>query len=314
MQPHDSTFWLMPGETPIGPYRADEILAQIQTGSCSWTTKASQVGSQTWLPLNQLLTLAPVAILATGSETSASTTVAPSTPPLQQETGKLFSTPRSKYIVITLGAIVAIYYFWNTGFGGTSMSPQQVCHAFFSAKNVAQARKYVTPNLHAAMDMVATQPDFGSDDDNGKLELTSEQPAPSQAGGGYYVGYRAHSRDANGLQTMEGVFQVMDQSGWKVHDWFIFAINGQNVQPPISLAKEYEFFRDPQSPAVAGRQMTEAKKQAQQWYSNKQLNFVAATALFKSGLGKWIVGIIAVVGVAIVGFFKNQQGSSKPSK
>lgn len=310
MQSQDATYWLMPGETPIGPYRANEILAQIQAGSCFWTTKASMVGSHIWAPLNQLLTLAPVASLATGQEYSAAATVAASAPNPQQATGKLFSTPRSMYIVIALGAFAAIYYFWTTGFGGSSMSPQQVCHAFFTAKTVAEARKFVTPNLYSAMDMFAKQPDFGSDDDNGKLELTSEQPAPSQAGGGYYVGYRAHSRDANGLQTMEGVFQVMDQSGWKVYDWYIFAINGQPVQPPISLAREYEFFRDPQNPTVEGRPMTDAKKQAQHWYNNKQLNFVAATALIKSGLGKWVVGIIAVVGVAIIGFFRNQRSSS----
>ncbi len=312
MQSHDSTYWLMPGETPIGPYRADEILAQIQAGSCSWTTKASLVGSQTWVPLNQLLTLAPVASLATGPEISAAATVAASVPLPQQETGKLFSTPRSKYIVIALAAFAAIYYFWNTGFGGSSMSPQQVCHAFFAAKNVTEAKKYATPNLYAAVDLVMSQPDFASES-NENLELSTEQPAPTQAGGGYYVGYRVHYKEAGTLLTFQGVFHVLDQSGWKVHDWYIFSMNGQAIEPPLSLAREYEFFRDPKSPAVVGRQMTDAKKQAQQWYNNKQLNFVAATALFKSGLGKWLVGIIVVLGVAIVGYFKNQQASSKPS-
>jgi len=310
MPPSDTpTYWLMPGDTPVGPYRAEEILAQIQAGSCSWTTKASQVGSQTWTPLNQLLTLAPVATFATGTETIAAPD-AKSPPSSVDSPGSLFSSKSAKFIIFGLAAIV-VYFVWSGAGSSSSLSPQQVCQAFFSAKNVSEARKYVTPNLYAALDMVAAQPDFGSDDDI-KLELTSEQPAPAQAGGGYYVGYRAHSRDAKGLQTMEGVFQVMDQSGWKVYDWYIFSINGEAVQPPLSLAREYEFFRDPQNPAVAGRQMTDAKKQAQQWHNTNKLPLLAGVAIAKSGLGKWLVGIIGVVVFGIIGFFNKLQ--TKPAK
>jgi hypothetical protein len=308
-QPNAPLYWLMPGETPLGPYPVEEILSQIQAGNCTWTTKASLVGSQTWTPLNQLLTLAPVATLASGSE--------PPVPPLPNPPaappssgGSLFSSKGAKYIIFALAAVV-IFFVWGNLGNSSSLSPQQVCRAFFSANSANEVKKYVTPNLYAAVDMLAAQPEFGSED-NAKWELTSEQPAPAQAGGGFYVGYRGHSHDAEGLMTMEGVFHVMDQSGWKVHDWYIFSINGQAVQPPISLAREYEFFRDPQSSAVANRQMTNDKKQAQQWYSNKQLNFVAGVALAKSGLLKWVGAIIGVIVFGVIGFFNKPQ--AKPAK
>lgn len=197
---------------------------------------------------------------------------------------------------------------------GTSMTPPQVCQALFASKNVTEARKYITPNLNALFDMLAQQGEIGTDNSE-KLELSSEQAAPLQAGGGYYVAYRIHYREAGVLTTFDGVFHVVDQSGYKVNDWYVFSHNGQAIEPPLSLAREYEFFRDPQNPAVANRQMTDAKKQAQQWHArnNNQLFRAAGHLLVNGGLGKWIVVVIGGVGVAIVGFFKNQISTS-PSK
>lgn len=309
-----ATYWLMPGETPLGPYRTEEILAQIQACSCTWTTKASLVGSQTWVPLNQLLTLAPVAALATGSESAASPP--PVTPTVTPSTrGSIFSSPATKYFLLAL--LVLVLYLMVRDGGGwmrSSMTPQQACQALFSSKNATEARKYVTPNLNAALDMLAAQGEFEQDNSE-KLELSSEQAAPLQAGGGYYVAYRIHYREAGVLTTFDGVFHVVDHSGYKVNDWFIFSHNGQAIEPPLSLAREYEFFRDPQNPAVATRQMTEAKKQAQQWHAknNNQLIRVAGHALVNGGLGKWLLVVIGGIGVAVVGFFKNQT-SATPSK
>lgn len=312
MSPPDAPrYWLLPGETPVGPYLMEEILSQIQAGTCNWTTKASLVGSQQWTPLNQLLTLAPVASVASGSEPS---TVQSATPPSTTPASRPgYFSEGAKFAIFALAAASVIYFFWSISTGNSSLTPQQVCQAMFSAKTITEARKYVTPNLHAALDMLATQPDFGTDE-NEKLELTSEQPAPLQMGGGYYVGYRFHFPDAGRIATCEGVFHVLNQSGFKVHDWYIFSMNGQTIEPPLSLAREYEFFRNPQSPAVAERQMTDAKKQAQQWHNtnNNNLARAAGFALFKSGLGKGLLVIIGAVIVGIIGFVKNKQSS--PSK
>lgn len=117
---------------------------------------------------------------------------------------------------------------------------------------------------------------------------------------------------AGQLITIEGVFHLIDQSGWKIQDWYLFSINGQTLEPPISLAREYEFFRDPQNPAVAGRQMTDAKKQAQQWHNTNKLPLLAGVAIAKSGLGKWLGAIIGVVVFGIIGFFNKPQ--TKPVK
>jgi len=306
MPPPDApTYWLMPGETPLGPYRTEEILAQIKAGFCSWTTKASLVGSQAWIPLNQLLMLAPVAKLATGSDAPPAPAVSPAS---SQPQRSLFSSSRIRTVIVTVVGITLIYWLWNSVSGGWSLSVQQVCQAFVSAKTVTEARQYVTPNLYAALDVLATQPDGGSDD--GNLELSAEQPAPTEAGGGYYVGYRAHFRDINGMMIIEGVFHVMNQSGWKVHDWFLFSVNGQSIEPPLSIAREYEFFRDPQHPTVVTRQATDAKKQAQQWHSNIKIPPGAGAALAKSGLGKWLGAIIGVVVAGIVGLFHKRQATS----
>jgi len=304
-QTNDARYWILVGEIPTGPFTSSEILAQIQSGKCQWITMSCVVGGAMWLPLNQVLPHAPLAALAV-EQSPADNTAAHGT------TSQAIPTPRSNsshltLLVVIVGLGLVAYWLYSTFFAEVSLSPQQVCQAFNFAKSPQEAKNYATPNMYAALGVLFIQTD---DSDDGSFELTAEQPAPSQIGGDY-VGFQVHLKAEKSPIVMHGVFHLLNQSGWKVNDMIFISINDQSIDPPISVAREYEFFRDPQHPIVTQRQLTDAKIQAQQWHTNTQVRNttlrLAGAVVAKSSIGKWIASVIGVILVGIYGLFNKRK-------
>ena len=261
---NDACYWILASETPIGPFSSSEILAQIQSGKCQWTTMACMVGGATWQPLNQVFSHAPLAALAVEpSPADVHTPIATTTSKAIPAAGS-----NSSRLALVLGIVVfgSVAYWLYSSFFAVSLSPQQVCHAFNFAKSPQEAKNYATPNMYACLGVLFTQAD---DSDDGSFELSVEQPAPSQIGG-VYVGFQVNVKAENPPVVMYGVFHLLNQSGWKVNDMILISFNGQSIDPPISAALEYEFFRDPQHTVVTDRQSTDAKMQAQQWHTTNR--------------------------------------------
>lgn len=296
------TYWLMPGDTPQGPYSVEEILQQIQAGTCTWTTKASLVGSQSWMPLNQLLTLAPVAQVAPAKAPVG-------TPPKATHAPGWSPVEKSILFVVVLIACWCAWYFFVNDTSSSRLSPQrEVCQKLIDTKNVNEAMKLVTPNMYSATQAVYALPDTSPTDD--KLELLDEEPALPQHGGGYYIGYKMHIRDNQETSILEGVFHVIHQSGWKVHDWYVCKGNGQNIEPPLSMAREYMYFMDPQNTNAAQRPHTDSKQQVKQWYDNKNVVRAGGYLLAKPGLGKGAMLVIGAIVMGIYGFFSQRSKST----
>lgn len=299
------TYWLMPGDTPQEPYPVEEILQQIQAGTCTWTTKASLVGSQSWMPLNQLLTLAPVAQVAPANAPVG-------TPP--NATHAPGWSPSEKLILLTV-VLIACWCAWTFFFSDTNssrMSPQrEVCQKLVETKNVNDAMKLVTPNLYSSTQAMFALPDSAPNSDD-KLDLLDEEPALPQHGGGFYVGYRMQTRDNQDKIVIEGVFHVVNQSGWKVHDWYVCKGNGQNIEPPISMAREYMYFFDPQNVNLAQRTNTDSKQQVKQCYDKNLVRWGSAV-LAKPGLGKGVMLVIGAIVMGIYGYFSQRSSSTTKS-
>ena len=295
-------YWLMPGDTRLGPHPAEEILQQIQAGSCTWVTKASLVGSQSWVPLNQLLTLAPVAQVAPAHAPVG-------TPPKPTHAPGWSPVEKSILLGVVLIACWCAWYFFFNDTSSSRLSPQRdVCQKLVDTKNVNEAMKLVTPNMYSATQAVYALPDTSPTDD--KLELLDEEPALPQHGGGYYIGYKMHIRDNQQTSVLEGVFHVVNQSGWKVNDWFICKGNGQNVEPPISMAREYMYFIDPQNANQVQRTNTDSKQKVKQWYDDKNVVRAGGYFLGRPGVGKGIVLVIGAIAMGIYGLFSQRSSTT----
>jgi hypothetical protein len=68
-------YWLMQGETPVGPYDVQKIHAKLVAGEITWQTKACPVGAGSWLPLVQVPGLGPI--------NAAPVKVMPGVPPVE---------------------------------------------------------------------------------------------------------------------------------------------------------------------------------------------------------------------------------------
>ncbi|MFO0812025.1 MAG: hypothetical protein U0796_02335 [Gemmatales bacterium] len=293
------SYWLLSGETPTGPFPANDILAQIQQGSCTWTTRACPVGGSTWLPLNQLLQLAPIAQRI--EDAAPEQTISSITTPAPIKASASANTPAYHYRLVVIAIVVGLVGFWlYSSFFATSPTPLQVCHAFAKSTSIQEARKHVTPAMHPALEVLYSQQEAMEDEG---IELSTEQAVPANLGGGYYVAFRARARDAMGLTIMNGVLHVVSHSGWKVNDMILMELNDQVIQPPISMAREHALFRNPQLTYSGVRHNTESTNHAQQWHRSQvnHLTTAGSIALGKSSVGKWLGGVWHSVPVPSLG-------------
>jgi len=201
-------------------------------------------------------------------------------------------------------ALVAIAYFAYSLF--RPLTPREVCERLEATESFAKAREYLTARFAPAVQAMMALPDTGGD---GSTQLTDDYPAPVHVGG-CFVGVRMVFRDDSGRpEEIEGVYHlVRGDCGWHVDDLLILAGDGVRLEQPVSLALNYRLLLGTSDaaavatiklPTPASNNTTRA---ATSWWdqrSNRSLAFVAAHGLSKGSMGKWLVGLLAMVGGAL---------------
>jgi hypothetical protein len=180
-----------------------------------------------------------------------------------------------------------------------------VTERFLTAKTPAEAKPYVLPSFHAALDVLFATPDDGSSSD---YEITGDGPAPTGVGG-HFVGVAGQlfMPEAGRRVRMEIVFHLIERDGWKVADFLLLAIDGQILDPPISVAANYREMVNP-APPVGGKPVVPGAKSAttavpaKQWYEDKRYIGVGARGLLafvKAGGIKAVGLLVLAVGTGV---------------
>jgi hypothetical protein len=133
--PPTSHFWLMIGNTPQGPFDATTIRSKLSTGEISSDTKACPLGSQTWLPVNEWVSI--------GSQTEISDriylndrrrTVAPPPPDVPPwPTNPAVPTPGSLWPLLAgigcvagVATVIGVLLWWPFGSSGYDLSSRNL--------------------------------------------------------------------------------------------------------------------------------------------------------------------------------------------
>ena len=242
-------FWLLAGEVPTGPFTVAQIHAELAAGRATWQTSACPVGSNGWQPL--------VRTPGFGPDNEASEPLA--VPP-QGNFGVSEEDPASDYdsvddehYVSSQGAyekcsgneinigrtVVVCVIFLGIADGLLEWfrpyTPKEVCTHFIDAETATVAKRYITKRMHPYIDSIYAVKSEANPDDT--FELTDETTGEL---GNKLVGFRGsfYDSEAGRSVNMEGHFQLVDLSGWKVDVWVMEYIDGE-LPKPVSLVDNY---------------------------------------------------------------------------
>jgi hypothetical protein len=295
-------FWLLVAGIPAGPFTAEELLGRLGRGEVTPECLVCPIGGAAWEPVKHWAELGGI-------------------PPPPAAPGPAGAIPavvgggdRARLVKSLVGALVLVALAYLTYSLCRGLTPREVCERFEAAHTLEQARGLVTPRLLPAVQALMAQPDPGEEL---PTLLTYEHPAPAHVGG-YFVGVRTVIRDERGWPAdVEGVYHVVKQGSWKVDDMLIVGVDGRRFEQPVSVAMQYRELLGlaPQQAGALPRAATPVAKEAASWWDKPSNRTAAGMASFKfmqgSG-GKWLAGLMVVLGGAVLGTTGRKKGCEQP--
>lgn len=261
--PPATQFWLMPGDTPAGPFTVQQVHAELASGRVTWRTPACLVGGSQWQPLletpgvgpaarSQGATELPVAISdASGPSLPipilvpprATLAPSPATPPSSFERFKAemlgwfrSGEPSARAFKAT-GVVLALAFCAYCLFQwARPLSAKEVCERFGVCKSATDAKSYVTARMYPVVDAFFAE---GDADPNIEASFTDEVEGPQP--GTKRVGFRLQGfmQEAGGRVGLEGYFALVSTGGWRIDDIVISGLDGASMPGPASMVEAY---------------------------------------------------------------------------
>lgn len=314
----DPCYWLLSDGPPFGPFAAMEIQTKLASSEFTPEMKYCRVGDQVWLPL------ANFAADIANSDNTAPLSVDPAPNPDQEgrldgslDPARASRTPPTnrrleREVVIGAGVLAGVLLsiglacWWLT-----PLTPRQVAERFTSADTLNDLLKYSTVNLHPALRAMHS-PDDTSDPAD-RFELTQDRPAPA-AIGGHYVGCSFRFRDAETkvITNGAGFFHLIEADGWKIEDIYFTAVNGEALESPYSLARNYRSFLPPPAPKPTPSG-TAGKPQPPNGFFIYAIGRGIFNWLKGGGGGKLLAAIFLAVLVGIGSLFTRRRSDNRKS-
>lgn len=236
MQSSDSVqYWLLVNNVPQGPFSALDLHAKLKSGEINWDSMVCQVGQPTWQPMQSTPSLVPQAQHSEPSPTVPVVASSTTQWPGQSKLLALLKNPElKKYVLYGLATALVLGLIWY--FIPSPQSPVEPCYRFFAAKDIIDLRAVSTPNLHPIFNAMYQGPvhNLGQN-----LRFIDQSPAPSRFQGHFVSFYFEDVDDQQQPVSMEGIFHLLDQGGWKIEDIYLTTMNNRVLDKPISMAHEY---------------------------------------------------------------------------
>ena len=299
-------YWILSDGPPLGPFAANEIRAKLAAQEFTTAMKFCSVGEREWLPLERF----PAEEASSGDVAPVSTASA-----VESKQGSTFASIMASLpmwmrneavlggIVLTaVLAVIGLAIWWLT-----PLTPRQVVERFVAADTLSESMKYATVNLRPALRAMESVDEDSDPAD--RFELTQDRAAPA-AIGGHYVGCSFRYRDAEAKQLIHGAgyFHLIQADGWKVEDLYFTAVNGEALEAPYSLARNYRtLFPPPPKPAPSGT--VGGSQRPNQFFIHAIVRWMING--LKGGGGKLLAGLALAVLVGIGSLFtKRKAGGS----
>ena len=305
----DSRYWILSDGPPTGPFDVAEIQAKLASSEFTPEMKYCRVGDQEWLPLSNFATQSTssddAAAVATGAAANADRDPTPGSPvPPASSTAPPLGKPAiGSDIVIGAGVLATVLLL--IGLAIWWLTPRQVVERFVAADTLGELTKYSTTNLHSALRAMDNLDDTSDPAD--RFELTQDRPAPAGIGG-HYVGcsFRFRDPETNVITLGAGYFHLIEVDGWKIEDIYFTAVNGEALEAPYSIARNYRtlFPSPPPKPTPSG---TAAKLQP----PNQFIIYAIGRGIFNwwkaGGGGKLLAGLALAVLIGIGSLFTKRK-------
>lgn len=289
---------------PLGPFAADEIRAKLAAQEFTSGMKFCPVGTRDWLPLERFPTeeassdaAAPVSTVSAAEPKQGSTfaSIMASLPIWMRNEAVL-----GGIVLAAVLAAIGLAIWWLT-----PLTPRQVVERFIAADTLSELTKYSTKNLHLALRAMQSLDDTSDPAD--RFELTQDRPAPA-AIRGHYVGcsFRFRDPETNMITVGAGYFHLIDADGWKIEDIYFTAVNGESLEAPYSIARNYRTLFPPPAPKPTPSG-TAGKPQP----PNQFVIYAIGRAIFNwwkgGGGGKLLAGLALAVLIGIGSLFTKRK-------
>jgi hypothetical protein len=310
--PTDSRYWILAEGPPTGPFDVAEIQAKLASSEFTPEMKYCRVGERAWLPLaNFAVHIASIASDAPPTMEAAANadrdpTPAGPVPPPSSTAPPLAKPAIGSDVVIGAGVLATVLLLIGLAIWWlTPLTPRQVVERFVAAETVGELTKYSTTNLHPALRAMVAVDDTSDPAD--RFELTQDRPAPVGFGG-HYVGcsFRFRDPETNVITLGAGYFHLIEVDGWKIEDIYFTAVNGEALEAPYSIARNYHTLFPPPvpKPMPSG---TAGKPQA----PNQFLIYAIGRGIFNwwkgGGGGKLLAGLALAVLIGIGSLFTKRK-------
>jgi hypothetical protein len=310
--PIDSRYWILSDGPPTGPFDVAEIQAKLASSEFTPEMKFCRVGDHEWLPLANF-----EAHIASSESTAAvaadvtanadrDPTPASSVLPTRSAAPPLAKPAIGSDVVIGAGVLTTVLLLIGLAIWWlTPLTPRQVVERFVAADTLVELTKYSTMNLHPALRAMVGVDD--TPDPADRFELTQDRPAPAGIGG-HYVGcsFRFRDPETNVITIGAGYFHLIEVDGWKIEDIYFMAVNGEALETPYSIARNYRTLFPPPAtkPTASG---TAGKPQP----PNQFLIYAIGRAIFNwwkgGGGGKLLAGLALAVLIGIGSLFTKRK-------
>lgn len=308
----DSRYWILSEGPPTGPFDAADIQAKLASSEFTPEMKYCRVGDHEWLPLANFTEYIPsidgdappttdAAANADRDPTPVSAVLpTPSTAPSLAKPALGADVVIGAGVLTTVLLLIGLAIWWLT-----PLTPRQVVERFVAADTLGELTKYSTTNLHPALRAMVAVDDTSDPAD--RFELTQDRTAPAGIGG-HYVGcsFRFRDSETNVITLGAGYFHLIEVDGWKIEDIYFTAVNGETLETPYSIARNYRtLFPLPEpKPTPSG---TAAKPQP----PNQFIIYAIGRGIFNwlkaGGGGKLLAGLALAVLIGIGSLFTKRK-------
>lgn len=314
----DSRYWILSDGPPTGPFDAADIQAKLASSEFTPEMKYCRVGDRAWSPLANFA--AHIANIDGDTPPTMETTAnadrdlipASSVSPTPSAAPPLAKPAIGSDVVVGAGVLttalllIGLAIWWLT-----PLTPRQVVERFVAADTLGELTKYSTTNLHPALRAMVAVDDTSDPAD--RFELTQDRPAPAGIGG-HYVGcsFRFRDPETNVITLGAGYFHLIEVDGWKIEDIYFTAVNGEALEAPYSIARNYRtlFPPPPPKPTPSG---TAGKPQP----PNQFIIYAIGRGIFNwlkaGGGGKLLAGLALAVLIGIGSLFTKRKSGGGTS-
>jgi hypothetical protein len=250
----NSRYWILSEGPPTGPFDAADIQTKLASSEFTPEMKYCRVGEREWLPLANFATqIASIAgdappTLAAAANADHDPTPAGPVSPTPSNAPPLAKPAIGSDVVIGAGVLATVLVLIGLAIWWlTPLTSRQVVERFVAADTLGELTKYSTTNLHPALRAMDSLDDTSDPAD--RFELTQDRPAPAGIGG-HYVGcsFRFRDPETNVITLGAGYFHLIEADGWKIEDIYFMAVNGEALETPYSIARNYRTLFPPPAP------------------------------------------------------------------